>query len=72
MMTHGAETDRPVGFGVMTWFSGVNKDFVVLDDTPAPDYQWLYDPSWSSSTLRRPPPTRKPFSTTCSGTLDAA
>jgi hypothetical protein len=47
MMTHGYETERPIGFGLMTWFTGPNKDFVVVDNVPAPDYQWLYDPSWS-------------------------
>jgi hypothetical protein len=52
MMTHGFEQDTPIGFGVMTWFTGKDKDFVVLDDTPSPDYQWFYDPTWSYTTAQ--------------------
>src|SRR6185369_7364490 len=52
MMTHGFEQDTPIGFGVMTWFTGNYKDFVVLDDTPSPDYQWFYDPTWSYTTAQ--------------------
>ena len=52
MMTHGFEQDTPIGFGVMTWFAGSHKDFVVLDDTPSPDYQWFYDPTWSYTTAQ--------------------
>jgi hypothetical protein len=52
MMTHGFEQDTPIGFGVMTWFTGDHKDFVVLDDTPSPDYQWFYDPTWSYTTAQ--------------------
>jgi hypothetical protein len=36
----------------MTWFTGDHKDFVVLDDTPSPDYQWFYDPTWSYTTAQ--------------------
>jgi hypothetical protein len=50
MMTHGFEQDTPIAFGVMTWFTGKYKDLVVLDDTPSPDYQWFYDPTWSYTT----------------------
>jgi hypothetical protein len=52
MMTHGFEQDTPIGSGVMTWFTGKYKDFVVLDDTPSPDYQWFYDPTWSYTTAQ--------------------
>jgi hypothetical protein len=52
MMTHGFEQDTPIGSGVMTWFTGPHKDFVVLDDTPSPDYQWFYDPAWSYTTAQ--------------------
>jgi hypothetical protein len=52
MMTHGFEQDTPIGFGVMTWFTGKDKDLVVLDDTPSPDYQWFYDPTWSYTTAQ--------------------
>ena len=52
MMTHGFEQDTPIGSGVMTWFTGGHKDFVVLDDTPSPDYQWFYDPTWSYTTAQ--------------------
>ncbi len=52
MMTHGFEQDTPIAFGVMNWFTGPHKDFVVLDDTPSPDYQWFYDPTWSYTTAQ--------------------
>jgi hypothetical protein len=52
MMTHGFEQDTPLGFGVMNWFTGDRKDFVVLDNTPSPDYQWFYDPTWSYTTAQ--------------------
>ncbi len=52
MMTHGFEQDTPIAFGVMTWFTGSHKDLVVLDDTPSPDYQWFYDPTWSYTTAQ--------------------
>lgn len=52
MMTHGFEQDTPIGSGVMSWFTGEHKDFVVLDDTPSPDYQWFYDPTWSYTTAQ--------------------
>ena len=49
-MTHGGEQAMPLGFGNLTWFTGSYKDLVVLMDTPAPDYQWFYDGSWSYTT----------------------
>ncbi len=49
-MTHGFEQDMPLGFGNLTWFTGTYKNLVVLEDTPSPDYQWFYDPSWSYTT----------------------
>lgn len=52
MMTHGFEQDTPIAYGVMTWFTGKYKDLVVLDDTPSPDYQWFYDPTWSYTTAQ--------------------
>ncbi len=51
-MTHGLEQSVPLGFGNMTWFTGANKDFVVLDNSPHPDYQWFYDPTWSYTTAQ--------------------
>ncbi|MBS1852386.1 MAG: hypothetical protein JST79_15880 [Acidobacteria bacterium] len=51
-MTHGLEQSVPVGFGNMTWFTGTNKDFVVLENSPHPDYQWFYDPTWSYTTAQ--------------------
>ena len=51
-MTHGLEQSVPLGFGNMTWFTGGNKDFVVLENSPHPDYQWFYDPTWSYSTAQ--------------------
>jgi hypothetical protein len=51
-MTHGLEQSVPVGFGNMTWFTGENKDFVVLENSPHPDYQWFYDPTWSYTTAQ--------------------
>ncbi len=32
-MTHGFEQDTPVGYGVMTWYSGSHKDLVVVDNS---------------------------------------
>jgi hypothetical protein len=51
-MTHGFEQDTPVGFGNMTWYTGPHKNLVVLDNTPSPDYQWFYDPTWSYTTAQ--------------------
>jgi hypothetical protein len=51
-MTHGLEQSMPLGFGNMTWFTGANKDFVVLENSPHPDYQWFYDPTWSYTTAQ--------------------
>jgi hypothetical protein len=51
-MTHGFEQDMPVGYGNMTWFTGAYKNLVILEDTPSPDYQWFYDPSWSYTTAQ--------------------
>ncbi|HPG38954.1 MAG TPA: hypothetical protein PLP19_08865 [bacterium] len=49
-MTHGFEQDMPLGFGNLTWYTGANKNLVVLEDVPSPDYQWFYDSSWSYTT----------------------
>ncbi|MCB0284666.1 MAG: hypothetical protein KDF60_18935, partial [Calditrichaeota bacterium] len=49
-MTHGFEQDMPIGFGNLTWFNKEYKNFVVLENTPSPDYQWFYDPTWSYTT----------------------
>jgi len=51
-MTHGFEQDMPVGFGNMTWFTGDEKNFVVVNNTPSPDYQWFNDPTWSYTTAQ--------------------
>ena len=51
-MTHGFEQDTPIGFGNLTWYTGPEKNFVVLDDVPSPDYQWYYDPEWSYTTAQ--------------------
>jgi len=49
-MTHGFEEDMPLGYGNLTWFAGPYKDFVVVENSPSPDYQWFYDPTWSYTT----------------------
>lgn len=49
-MTHGFEQDMPIGFGNFTWFNEDKKNFIVLENTPSPDYQWFYDPTWSYTT----------------------
>jgi uncharacterized membrane protein len=49
-MTHGFEQDMPIGYGNLTWYTGSYKELVVLEDTPSPDYQWFYDPTWSYTT----------------------
>jgi uncharacterized membrane protein len=51
-MTHGFEQDMPIGYGNMTWFTGPHKNLVILEDTPSPDYQWFYDPTWSYTTAQ--------------------
>ncbi len=51
-MTHGFEQDTPIGFGNVTWYTGPEKNFVVFDDVPSPDYQWYYDPEWSYTTAQ--------------------
>jgi hypothetical protein len=51
-MTHGFEQDMPIGFGNLTWFTGEEKDFVVINNTPSPDYQWFNDPTWSYTTAQ--------------------
>ena len=51
-MTHGYEQDTPIGFGNMTWYTGAEKNFVVFEDVPSPDYQWYYDPEWSYTTAQ--------------------
>jgi uncharacterized membrane protein len=50
MMTHGFCQNMPLGYGNCTWYTGQNKDFVVLEEVPNMDYQWFYDPSWSYTT----------------------
>jgi uncharacterized membrane protein len=49
-MTHGFEQDMPIGYGNLTWYTGPYEELVVLEDTPSPDYQWFYDPTWSYTT----------------------
>jgi uncharacterized membrane protein len=51
-MTHGFEQDMPIGFGNMTWYTGDEKNFVVVNNTPSPDYQWFNDPAWSYTTAQ--------------------
>jgi hypothetical protein len=51
-MTHGFEQDMPIGFGNFTWFNEKYKNFVILENTPSPDYQWFYDPTWSYTTAQ--------------------
>ncbi len=49
-LTHGFEQDMPLGYGNLTWYTGPYKNFVILENTPSPDYQWFYDPTWSYTT----------------------
>ena len=49
-MTHGFEQDTPIGFGNFTWYTEDSLNFVVLEDTPSPDYQWFNDPTWNYTT----------------------
>ncbi len=51
-MTHGFEQNMPVGFGNLTWFTGGERNFVVINNTPSPDYQWFNDPTWSYTTAQ--------------------
>jgi hypothetical protein len=51
-MTHGFEQDMPIGFGNFTWYTEDSLNFVVLENTPSPDYQWFYDPTWSYTTAQ--------------------
>ena len=51
-MTHGFEQQMPLGYGSTSWFTASKKSLVVVNSTPVPDYQWLYDPEWSYSTAQ--------------------
>jgi hypothetical protein len=51
-MTHGWEQQTPIAYGNMTWSTGSSRDFVVVNNTPSPDYQWFYDPEWSYTTFQ--------------------
>jgi hypothetical protein len=51
-MTHGFEQDMPIGFGNFTWYTEDSLNFTVLENTPSPDYQWFYDPTWSFTTAQ--------------------
>ncbi len=51
-MTHGGQVNTPLGYGNISWFTGAHQDLVVLNDVPAPDYQWFYDGSWSYTTAQ--------------------
>lgn len=48
-MTHGLDQNLEVTYGNMTWFTG-GVQLPVVGDSPSPDYQWLYDPTWSHTT----------------------
>ena len=45
-MTHGLDQFLEVTYGNMTWFTD-GIQLPVVGDSPCPDYQWLYDPTWS-------------------------
>ena len=48
-MTHGFEQNVPLAYGNLTWNAGDNRDFVVINNSPTPDYQWFYAPGWDYS-----------------------
>ncbi|MBQ6958571.1 MAG: polysaccharide deacetylase family protein [Bacteroidales bacterium] len=48
-MTHGLDQNLEVTYGNMTWFTD-GIQLPVIGDSPSPDYQWLYDPTWSHTT----------------------
>ena len=48
-MTHGLDQFLEVTYGNMTWFTD-GIQLPVIGDSPCPDYQWLYDPTWSHTT----------------------
>ena len=48
-MTHGLDQNLEVTYGNMTWFTD-GVQLPVVGDSPSPDYQWLYDPTWSHTT----------------------
>lgn len=45
-MTHGLDQFLEATYGNMTWFTD-GIQLPVVGDSPCPDYQWLYDPTWS-------------------------
>jgi len=45
MMTHGFCQNMPLGYGNCTWYTGQNKDFVVLEEIPIWIISGFYDPS---------------------------
>jgi len=48
-MTHGLDQFLEVTYGNMTWFTD-GLQLPVIGDSPCPDYQWFYDPTWSHTT----------------------
>ena len=48
-MTHGLDQNLEVTYGNMTWFTD-GIQLPVIGDSPSPDYQWFYDPTWSHPT----------------------
>ena len=48
-MTLGLDQFLEVTYGNMTWFTD-GIQLPVIGDSPCPDYQWLYDPTWSHTT----------------------
>jgi hypothetical protein len=48
-MTHGLDQFLEVAYGNMTWFTD-GIQLPVIGDSPCPDYQWFYDPTWSHTT----------------------
>ena len=48
-LTHGLDQFLEVTYGNMTWFTD-GIQLPVIGDSPCPDYQWFYDPTWSHTT----------------------
>lgn len=46
-LTHGIAPSVPIAYGVSPWFGESDPPFAVIYDSPAPDFQWLYDRDWS-------------------------
>ena len=44
-MTHGFEFAMPLGYGLADWFTDPDRELVVLENSPVPDFRWFDSPN---------------------------